>query len=46
MLADKSKSKFLYTFWEPDYKNSSLTIKIHVQNTQLQLQWRSRYNFM
>ncbi len=20
MLADKSKSKFLYNFWEPDYK--------------------------
>ncbi len=24
MLADKSKSKFLYHFWEPDYKVSPL----------------------
>ncbi len=33
MLADKSISEFLYTFWEPDLKEKGLLIKIHIPNT-------------
>lgn len=33
ILADKSKSKVLDNFWEPEYKNKSLTIISHVPNT-------------
>jgi len=36
ILANSSKFiNFLYNFWEPDYKNKSLTFKSHVPSTQL-----------
>ncbi len=34
MLADKSISKFVYTFWEPDKKKKGLIIKSHIQTLQ------------
>jgi len=43
ILANESKSQILYNFWEPDYKNKSLTIKSHV-NTQLCSHYNC-YNF-
>ncbi len=33
MVADKSISKFLYTYWEPDKKKKGLIIKSYIPNT-------------
>ncbi len=32
MFADKSISKYVYTFWDPDFKKG-LIIKSHIPNT-------------